>query len=234
MIYLRTILLFAFCIISVGCFDFVEPTIPALEETPPEFHVFASVEPDGRLIVNAMFTPGITAQGAQRHVLNDTLHVLGKPVSSETILQYGERIFRVDTTFDGIVPPLTIEAPAVAGYAQLPPLHLATPYKLAGDTIRTARNQDVVLRVAGLPTTSDSTQVHRWGLLMSGPQSSIQITGSGILPHDLVVPASWLQQLTDTVLSLSVIVDQFGRPSVNDFIASYAYSVRMSWTLILQ
>jgi hypothetical protein len=227
---IRIIAWFSSAVLCAACFDFVGPPVIPIAESPPVFELSVHLNSDDMLHVNGYLAPGVDAQGRQRLVTRDTLFIMDRAVPGDSSIFEWEHLFRMDTIWPQL-SELRIEAPRVAGFAAQPPVHFARPLKQGADTLRSARTADVLL-----PFTFQApaeTIAVRWSLSALGSNSAVQLTGNGSVISGRI-PAGWLEQVSDSVFSVSLVISQSTRTQVNEFLASYTFNTFIHWTLVVQ
>lgn len=233
---MRRLAVLALAAFTSACFDFVEPDL-ADESGGALLQVTATQVENGIIDIDALFAPGIDADGFRRRVDNDTLRVLGLALGPVSQRASGTRVYDVNDTIAGLTTlhPFTVVAPRVEGVAPLPEVVWQGFRKLGSDTVIIQRGDELTLPVEtdlGVPRPTKPNQ--QWLLGVAGKTNSFLIGGSGLPPLVIRIPVAWIPERPDSILSATLTVSQSGVVRVPAYRAALNYSASINWTVIIR
>ena len=219
-----------------ACFDFIEPDL-ADENGAALLNINATQVEDGIVDIEALFSPGIDADGFRRRVQNDTLRVFGLVIPPSSERASGTLVYNVDATMAEITTfhPFTVVAPRVAGVAALPEVVWQGFRKLGADTIVIRRGEDLTLAVETDPDIPRPARPNQqWLLQIAGGNDSFLIGGNGLPPLSIRIPVAWIPERPDSILSATLTSSQSGVVRVPNYRAAINYSAIVQWTVIIR
>ena len=224
-----------------GCWEFVAPDLGA-EAGVSVLQVSATLNADDRVQITGLLAPGIDEDGFRRRILNDTLGVFDIRFPPTAQRPSGTReYFRTDI-LDGAraTLPFTVDPPQLEDIPLTPGVRWFGVRKLDEDTIRLARGADLILHLdTNLGESTPEPNARNWSLDLNGARGSFRLSGGGVPPAELIVPAVYLPvafveggsnnvvQATLTYTQSIVIIAQ-------NFRGNYAFTTRSTWTIQIQ
>lgn len=232
---LRVALLLWCCAALSGCWDFVEPDLPA-EAGVSVLQVSAFLQDDGRVQISALLAPGIDQDGFRRRILNDTLGIFDVRLPPTATRASGTREYfhTIQLEGDAASRPFTVDPPLLENVPVIPHVRWFGVRKLGADTVLLPRTEDLVLRVDADPGVSTPPPGSRsWSLELSGAGGTLLLSGSGLPPEELRIPDTFLPHGGADMLRAVLVVTQSSTVRAPNFRGNYGFIVRNSWIIQL-
>lgn len=145
--------------------------------------------------MQAVFRPGLSADGAARDLDNDSLVLNGVPIPPDSAGE-GYRHYTVSgLELDAL--PLHVRAPSVLGLAESPPDLIVSPIRIvAPDTIVAGRPGILEVRLAGVEAEVDSLLTVHWSVTIlpdTGDAEILSYSGRTVPDSLLSVPSTLLR-----------------------------------------
>lgn len=231
----RTYLL-ALALSCTACYDFVEPDFPEAG-APALLQLAVYVDESGNASITGLLAPGLSAAGVQRRVLRDTIELYGLQLAPVGIRRNGSREYALTGIIAGpelVTRPLEIEAPTVEKVAGPPPTAQWFGVRKVGpDTIAWRPGTDLVLRVASdLGASTPMPTIRQWFVALHGA-TSFRISADGLPPDEIVIPAYWVPEPRDGLITASLAFFQSVRQQAGagDYIGLFSFNVELRWVV---
>lgn len=224
-------------LVLIGCdIDFVEPDLPE-RGAPVVFEATLRVLDGSTIEVGARLAPGLDESGIRRTLQREAMRVLGAEIAPDSVLRNGTRVYLATLPVVGIpADPITLEAPKVEDVGALPPVVRWFGLTRQGpDTVELAPGSDLILTVDSAAAAAvPPPDIRQWTLLLTGAGRAFFSVGSnGVPPDSIVVPARWIPQATDGVITARLTYQQSVqlRPAPGDYVALVLLDTRIQWTV---
>jgi hypothetical protein len=224
-------------LLLAGCIDFVEPDLPE-RGAPAVIQAAIRLTDLGDAQLEALLAPGLDRSGLRREVTRDTVIVLGRAVTPDSIARNGSRRYRDSWSAPAAVVagPVTFRAPLLENLNAAPPELIWTGARRLGpDTIDIVRGQDLVLVVgpgagSGLP----SPDVQQWFLRLEGDDGAFNISADGPPPDTIQVPARWIPEGGQVATRLIYAQSAVFEDTPGDYVGLITLDIRLHWTVRVQ
>jgi hypothetical protein len=223
------------CVLTAGCWDFVEPDLAA-ENGAGALLLTASVDPSGNVQASATLSPGLDPDGFRRRVLVDTVRVLSFATGSDTVLPNGNHIYSLSekTSPSAFERGFTVSGPVLEGVSFVPTARWYVPRKADPDTVRVARGSDLILHMVQDTVTSVPAANEQWLIELIGRSQRFQISATGKPPASLRIPAEWIPVPFDSAVSVSFSSFQNTQILAPDYRGFMSFSAFANWTVIVR
>jgi hypothetical protein len=220
-----------------GCIDFVEPDLPE-RGAPAVIQAAIRLTDRGDAQIEALLAPGLDQAGLRRGVARDTLHVLGRAVTPDSIARNGSRRYRSAWAAPGTVvaEPVTFRAPLLEEQASSPPeLTWTGARRLGSDALDIIAGEDLVLEVrAGSGTASPAPDIRQWFLRLEGDDGAFNISSDGPPPDTIQVPARWIPAGDTVAVRLLYAQSAVIENADGDYVGVITLDIRLHWTVRIQ
>lgn len=224
-----------------GCWDFVAPDL-GVEAGVAVLQVSALLENDGRVQITGLLAPGIDEDGFRRRILNDTLRVFDIRFPPTGSRASGSREYFRSGRLDGdpFAQPFVIEPPRLEDVPVTPGVRWFGVRPLDPDTLRIAPGQDLLLRLdTNLGAAVPEPGARAWSLDLAGGAGNFHLSGSGIPPETLIVPAIYLpvpfvEGGSNNFARATLAYTQSIVVRSPNYRGNYAFTVRSTWTIEIQ
>jgi hypothetical protein len=219
-----------------GCIDFVEPDLPELG-APAVIQATIRLTDVGDAAFEALLSPGFDAEGFRREVAMDTVHVLGRAITPDSIARNGSRRYRAVWQAPGTVvaEPVTFRAPLLEDLAASPPSVTWTgAHRLGPDTLDIVAGEDLMLEVgAGAGTALPEPDLQQWFLRLEGDDGAFNISADGPPPDTIHVPARWIPAGDKIAARLIYAQSAVIEETPGDYVGLITLDIRLHWTVRL-
>jgi hypothetical protein len=217
-----------------ACVDFVEPDLPALG-APAVIQATIRLTDRGEAELEALLAPGLNEAGLRRAVTRDTVLVLGRPVTSDSIAHNGSRRYRAlwPAPSTAVAEPVTFRAPTLGNLTARPPeVVWAGARRLGPDTLRVVSGQDLFLQVGpGAGSALPKPDVQQWFLRLEGDEGAFNISADGPPPDTIQVPARWIPAGDEVAVRLIYAQSAVIEDTPGDYVGLITLDIRLNWTV---
>lgn len=217
-----------------GCIDFVEPDLPELG-APAVIQAAIRLTDRGDAEIEALLAPGLDQAGLRRGVARDTVHVLDRAVTPDSIARNGSRRYRAVWAASGTVvaEPVTFRAPSLEDPVLSPPeLTWTGARRLGPDTLDIGAGEDLVLEVrSGSGTESPPPDLRQWFLRLEGDEGAFNISSDGPPPDTIQVPARWIPAGETVAARLLYAQSAVIENAAGDYVGLVTLDIRLHWTI---